>query len=70
MARKRIEEGKTPEEVLRYVLANWRLFCDRNNGLAWAIAEMLNENARLKKKLEIIDKISGGTTPNDKSGLK
>lgn len=60
MGKKRIEEGRKPEEVLRYVLENWRMFCQKNSGLARAIAEMLNENAKLKAQLEIIAKISGG----------
>ena len=58
--RKPLEHGKTAEETLRYVLTHWRGFCDWHAGLAWAITEILDENARLKEKLEIIGKISGG----------
>ena len=47
----RYKDCENAEEFLRYVLATWIAFCEVNTGLAKAIADLLEENAKLKEEV-------------------
>ena len=56
MRHKPYRKHSNPAEFLQNVINTWTAFCEVNYSLANAIADLLDENARLREKLAEMEK--------------